>query len=93
MNTLSPLQQAYLHARCSVAHAGKAITALTAAMNKAQILGLIRHLATTAGGILVINPDPRYQAAGALLIAIGGGSSIYSKRTASATETANEESK
>ena len=35
-------------------------------------LSAIRHLLTTVGGALTVSPDPRFKAAGAILVAIGG---------------------
>lgn len=39
---------------------------------KNTFLSIVRHTLTTVGGVLIANPDPRYQAIGAGLVAIGG---------------------
>lgn len=49
-------------------------------MNLAQFYGILRHVATTAGGVLLVSPDPRFQVAGVILTALGTGSSYVSKR-------------
>lgn len=49
-------------------------------MNKAQLIGFLRHMASVAGGVLIANPDPRIMAAGALLSALATGHSYAVKR-------------
>lgn len=39
---------------------------------KNTFLSIVRHTLTTVGGVLIANPDPRYAAIGAGLVAIGG---------------------
>jgi hypothetical protein len=49
-------------------------------MNKQQLLGLLRHVATTTGGVLMTSNDERYVAAGVLLALLGTGDSYRAKR-------------
>jgi hypothetical protein len=47
-------------------------------MNISQVLGLLRHTATALGGAALTYPDPNVKLAGALLLALGGITSIVS---------------
>lgn len=49
-------------------------------MNRSQIWGIVRHVATAAAGYLATSPDPRLQAVSVALGALGLGGSVYTKR-------------